>query len=213
MVIEGQVGPRAVSDGTSTEIRLARTSELVLQQAHSKYYEAASRGKIFTISTAAAGTTIVAGNVAPPAAAAATVLSLVNPFGSGINAIVHRSVVGNVSGTPGAGAFQYCVSWGNRVTAAQNATPRCNLISGANPICQGYTQTALTGGFVHVSLREVGLVSFAAAIAATSTDLTKVDSVDGEIVVPPGGILTIAAAATGTTHVVYASLSWEEVPA
>lgn len=212
MILEGQVGPRVTADGSSTELRQSRLGSLVIQQAHSKYYEAASRSKIFTITTAQAGTTIVGANAAPPAAAAATILSLYNPIGSSINAVITKTVIQNISGTPGAGAFTYCVSWGNRVTATQNATPRCNYIGGANPICQGYTQTALTGGLVHVVLRPIGFVSFAAAIAATATSLVGIDYVDGEIVVPPGGILTVANAATGTTHIVAGSLSWEEVP-
>lgn len=213
MILEGQVGPRVTADGSSTEFRQSRLGSLVIQQAHSKYFEAASRSKIFTITTAQAGTTIVAANAAPPAAAAATILSLYNPSGSNINAVITKTVLQNISGTPGAGAFTYCVSWGNRVTAAQNATPRCNYIGGANPICQGYTQTALTGGLVHVVLRAIGLASFAAAVAAANPGLCFTDYVDGEIVVPPGGIFTIANAATGTTHVVAGSISWEEVPA
>jgi len=212
MIIEGQVGPRIVQDGGNTELRLSRMGSAVVQPAHSKYYEAASRAKLFTISTATAGTTIVSANAAPPAAAAATILSLYNPFGSNINAIIVKTVLQNISGTPGAGAFMYCVSWANRITAAQNATPRCNYIGGANPICQGYTQTALTGGLVHVVLRAIGFASFAGAVAAANPGIANVDYVDGEIVVPPGGVLTIADAATGTSHVVAASITWEEVP-
>jgi hypothetical protein len=212
MIIEGQVGPRTVQDGGSTELRQSRLGALVTQHAHSKYYEAVSRGKVFTISTAVAGTTVAAANAAPPAAAAATVLSLYNPIGSGVNAVVMRGLLGSVSGTPGIGAFQWCVSWGNRVTATANATTRCNLIGGSSPVCQGFTQTALTGGLVHVNLRPLGVATFAGAIAATTPGLVGIDPVDGDIIVPPGGILTIADAATGTSHVVYGSISWEEVP-
>lgn len=209
--VSGQAGPRIAQDGGITELRTGRMSELVTTNAHGKYYEAVSRGNVYTISTALAGTTNVAGNVAPPAAAAATILSLYNPLGSGINAIMMKTVLGNVSGTPGAGGFAYCSSWANRVTAAQNATPRCNLLGGKNPTCQGFTQTALTSGLVHVVLRPIGFTSFAAAVAAANPNLVFTDYLDGEIIVPPGGILTIASAATGTTHIVYAAMTWEEV--
>jgi hypothetical protein len=213
MIIEGQVGPRIVQDGSSTELRQSRLGSLVVQQAHGHLYEPVSRGGVFTITTALAGTTIVAANAAPPAAAAATILSLYNPIGSGMNAIIVKTVVGNVSGTPGAGGFAYCVSWNNRLTVNGNATPRCNLIGGKIPVCSGFTQTALTGGLVHVNLRIIGHASFAGAIAATTPNLYFTDYVNGEIVVPPGGLFTIANAATGTTHVVNAAISWEEVPA
>jgi hypothetical protein len=210
--IQGQVGPRVVADGGSTEFRQSRMSALVTVPCHATYAETNSRGAMFTIATAAAGTTVVAANNAPPAAAGATILSLHNPIGSTVNAILCKTVIGNVSGTPGAGAFTYCVAWGARVTAAQNAVPRCNLLSGRNPVCYGYTQTALTTGTVHTVLRPIGIASFAGAIAATTTELAVVENVDGEIVIPPGGILTIASAATGTTHIVYASMTWEEMP-
>jgi hypothetical protein len=185
---------------------------VVAQQCHGKYYEAVSRGKVFSVGTAQAGTTVVAANAAPPAAAGATILSVYNPSGSNVNAVFMRCVLGNVSGTPGAGGFTYCTSWGNRITAVQNAVPRANLVSGINSVCQGFAQTALTGGFVHVVLRPIGFTSFAAAVAAANPGLVTVDNIDGDIIVPPGGVLTIANAATGTTHIVYASLTWEEVP-
>lgn len=54
---------------------------------------------------------------------------------------------------------------------------------------------------------------FAGALAATHTTMGPlVYRVDGAIVIPPGGFLSIAAAATGTTHVVSASMLYEEVP-
>ena len=213
MLIEGQVGPRTVGDGAFTELRQTRFGAVVGQNSRSKNYEAVVRGRVFTASTATAGTTIVAANAAPPAAAGATILTLYNPLGSGINAVLLRALVGNVSGTPGVGGFQYCVSFNNKLTATPNSTARCNLLCGASSQCQVFTQTALTAGLVHVNLRAIGVQTFAGALAATATNLVFIDQPEGDIVVPPGGLLTIANAATGTTHVVYASFTWEETSA
>jgi hypothetical protein len=53
---------------------------------------------------------------------------------------------------------------------------------------------------------------FAGALAATTPGQTAVDNVDGAIVVPPGGLLTIAPPAAGTTHIVGAGIQYAEVP-
>src|SRR5258706_196167 len=52
----------------------------------------------------------------------------------------------------------------------------------------------------------------AGAIAATTPTLSWIDPTDGEIVLPPGSIATLAPPAAGTTHVVAASIVWLEVP-
>ena len=212
ILIEGQVGPRVVQDGSNTELRQARLGSLVTTPAHAVGYEAVSRQKMFTVGTAMAGTTVVAANAAPPAAAAATILSLYNPPCSGVVAVMMKCVIGNISGTPGVGAFTYCVSYGNTISAAQNVTPRCMYYGGSAPLCRGYSQTALTGGLVHVVLRPIGHASFAGAIAATTPNMDFTDYLNGEIVIPQGGVLTIADCATGTSHVVWANFTWEEVP-
>src|SRR5258706_15466591 len=119
--IEGQVGPRYVGDGAEVEVRQNRSGALVTVDAHGRFFEPASRGLIFSGGTAVAGTTVVAGNVAPPAAAAATVISVYNPLGSGVTVEILRAFLQHVSGTPGAGAWMWCVAYGTTpVSAAQN---------------------------------------------------------------------------------------------
>ncbi len=216
---EGQVGPRYVQDGSSTEYRLSKDGSAVTVDAHGRFYEASYRGTLFSGGTAVGGTTVAAANVSPPGAAAATVLSLYNPLSSGIVAALSKTVVVNVSGTPGAGnAWSYDIAYNQVITAAPNnfnvasAMPTSHYASSLTGKCVVYTQTALTGGGAHSLFRVLGHVAFATALAATTPNLRFIDPVDGEIIVPPGGLLTISPIATGTAHVVCASFTWEELP-
>jgi len=212
VTIQGQVGPRTVADGANTEFRQGRTGAIINSDGHGRYHESVSRGLTFSISTVLAGTTVVSGNVSPVAAAAATILSLYNPIGSGVNASVLKVVFGQVSGTPGAGMVAYNIAYNQTITAAANAATVCNYASGKTGACKGFTQTALTGSGAQVLLRPLGPLSFAGALAVGAGPLGYLDEVAGEIVLPPGGLLSIAVPAAGTTWVLAGSMTYEEVP-
>lgn len=215
---EGQVGPRYMADGGNTEWRQCRTGALVTTQSHGGMAEAAMRGKLFSGTTAVAGTTIVAANVSPVGAAAASILSVYNPVSSGVVAVVHRAIIQNISGTPGAVAMTLDAAFNQVITATPNNAgnagtwPINHLAGGNSGSCIAYTQTNLTGSAIQTYFRLLGHVAFATALAATTPDLLKIEMFEGEIVIPPGAILTLSAGATGTTHVVAASFTWEEMP-
>lgn len=212
---EFQVGPVVRADSTyEGAFRTSRQSDLVVCDGHSRWYEQCSRNQIFTAFTALAGTTIVAGNVAPPAAAAATVLSILNPVGSGVNLEILQGWVFHISGTPGAGFWAWCAcNPGTSITAVEAIAQKgANLIGQGVTKAKAWSQTALTGGVVHATIRPFPTAMFAGALAATTPGQTAVDNVDGAIVVPPGGLLTIAPPAAGTTHIVGAGIQYAEVP-
>ena len=217
MMLEGHVGPVVVADGNDQQIRQAKDSALVVTDAHGRFYEAASRGQVFSGMTAVAGTTVVAANNTPVAAGAASILSLYNPLGSTVYIELLKTFLMLVSGTPAAGAYVYNTAFNQNITATQNngnssgAAPQSNVASGAAGIGKIFTQTALTGSGAQVLLRPVGIAPFAGAIAATSAGLIITDVSDGDIVLPPGGLLTIASPGTGTTQVVAAGFEWNEV--
>ena len=196
------VGPRLRGDLFDT-FRAGARGELIVGNLRGKWSEMAQRGLVGAVSTPLAGTTIAAGNVAPPAAAAATVLTLYNPPESGIELEILKVIVHHISGTPGAGAWAHCIAQcigATKITAAQNATPvgsRALALMNA----QGFTQTALTAGGAHSTYRAFA-GTFAGALAASSPGQVIVEEVDGEIVVPAGFAYTPAPPAAGTSHVV-----------
>jgi hypothetical protein len=217
--IEGRVGPNIASDGSEDAVRLGRDLSVIVSDGHGSNYEACSRGRIFSAMTSAAGTTIVAANVTPVAAAAATILSIYNPASSGVNVEILKTWVNFISGTPGAGAFVYNVAFMQNISASSNnqgvagLSPVPNLPNGGVGSAKAFVQTALTGGTgAQILLRPMGISLFAAAIAGTTPVLAFYDPVDGEIVLPPGALLSIAAPAVGTTVLVAAGITFQEVP-
>ena len=210
--VEGQVGPRYMGDGGNGELRVARDAAVVAGPSHGAHYEAVYRGQVFSMTTAQAGITVAAGNVAPMSAGGTPHLALYNPYGSGIYASVICTVHNSISGTPGVGAFSYCVGANNVITAAGNVTARCNLISGRNPICRGYSATAMTGSLLTQIARPIGMPTFAGAVAATTFDIAWKSYCYGEFVLGPGGLFVVCIAAAGSTHVVASSITWEEIP-
>lgn len=183
---------------------------------NSKYQLLAQQRKVFQVSGAQAGTTIAAGHVAPPAAAAATLLSILNPVGSPVNLEIISASIGHISGTPGAGTFTYCYSQQGSAldaVAEAGAIKRCTYLGGTSTVAKAWAATTLTGGVVHAVAAHFPSAPFAGAVAATTeaTAFSQVHEVDGAIIVPPGMMLTIAPAATGTTHIVAVSITYAEV--
>lgn len=67
------VGPRPRLTSTLVDaFRVNEDGALVTTDGLSRWYEAASRNQVFSVTTALAGAALAAANVAPPAAAAAT---------------------------------------------------------------------------------------------------------------------------------------------
>ncbi len=210
--ITTQIGPIVDSDGTGQgRLRQGRQGELIVNVDN---YEGASRAKIFSLHTAVAGATIAAGHVSPPAAAAATTLTLSNPVGSGVNLKILKGVLSHITGTAGTGAWSWCAAAATGslvITATPNATAKNQKVDGAASVALGYTATALTAGPLHILTRLFPNAVFATAMDAATQNKIAIDDVNGQLVIPPGYILTLAPPAAGTTHVVAASIIYEEV--
>lgn len=195
------------------QLRLGNSLEQIIGDAHGRYSEAGRLGRVHTVTTAVAGTTVVAGNVSPVAAAAASILSLWNPTGSGMELSILRVILAFISGTPGAGPWVLNGAGGQVITATENAAPVCHRSGFARSVAKGFTQTALTGSGLQALLRFIGgAVLFAGAIAATTPGQGVQDELAGDVHVPEGGLLSIAAPAVGTTLIVAAAITFEEIP-
>ena len=180
-----------------------------------KYVDISRQGKVFQVSGALTGTTIAAGHVAPPAAGAATMLSVLNPLGSGCNLEVISALLGHVSGTPGAGSFSYCMAFAQDLTTAAEAVSiiRPLLLGSKKSVAKSWSATTMTGSPVHYAVAMFPSTPFAGVLALTSegTAFAVDHDVDGLIIVPPGYMLTLAPAATGTTHIVTCAITYAEV--
>lgn len=216
--VKGNVGPVVGADGSENVIRLGRDSEAVTADAVPRFSEATRRRYTFSGMTLVAGTTIVAANVTPVAAAAASMISLWNPMGSGKDLHLVRANICGISGTPGVGQWVYNIAYNQVLMATQNnqgvagTMPMCTYGSGVTGAGKIFTQTALTGATAQALFKPCGFSFFGGAVAAT-TNVNYVDNIDGAIVLPPGGLISLAAPLIGTTFVVAGGFDWMEIGA
>ncbi len=208
------VGPLVGADGRGPgRLRQDKTGALVSNMANGQYYEQSGRGAVYSLQTAVTGATIAAGHVAPPAAAAATLLTLSNPANSGKHFAILKGTIAHISGTAGTGCFSWCIASNTTsvLSATPNATAQCTKSGGSASAGLGYTATTMTGGLVHTITRLFPTAVFATAMDAATQGKVAIDFVDGAITLAPGYLLTIAPAATGSSHVAAVSIEYMEI--
>jgi hypothetical protein len=213
MIVQGNVGQPSTSTiapGTPATARLGGLADLIVSEVQGRYYENAYRGNVFTASQAAVGSTIIAANVSPVAAAAAALFCLYNVAGNTKNAVILRTIINSISGTPGGGFVFNVIPSPAGITAGGNLTPINNLnFAAAGSQMRVISQSALTGSVLAVMFRAIG---GPAAVAAGAGLYGVNEETAVDIIVVPGAALIIAASATGTTHIVTCSMTWAEVP-
>lgn len=196
-----------IGDGSKDSGRMGKTGELVVGDAHGHFFEAVSRGNVYTASTALAGVTMAAGMISPVAAAATVFLGLFNPISSKFNLVILRTKIWTVSGTPG-GPWAWNVVPPNAGITAAGVQGINNLTLAAGGQAKAFINAATTGGILATMFRGIG---GPAAIAAGAGNQHVDEVSDGDLIIPPGGAAFIAPTAAGTTHLAGASVSWEEV--
>lgn len=205
--VYGRVGPGYATDGNSAEPRLTKDLGVVVQHLHSSYFEAVTRGQIFTASTGVAG-------VAPGTALSTTPpFTLYNPLGSGVNLVIVSASLGYISGTLGAGTVVYAVN-NNIAQAAPTGGTTLTAINGLIGNASASKAKVFQGSTLATTptiLRDAFILpAFAGAAAAPSPPVR--DIVDGAMVVMPGAALSLQAiAAAGTSPLALFSMTWEEV--
>jgi hypothetical protein len=201
----GQVGPATQSDGNQAALRLGRTGEQVVSELHGRYYEQASRGKLFmaqAIVTAPVIYTTAAGTGGP---------LLWNPPNSNINAAILGVTCGITVVTTVAAALGLTGNSGQ--SSAPGTTTaidgRSNMyIGGGSSACTPYRIGTPTnaGGFL------LPFASLHTGALTVDTGVMGLIDVGGMLIVPPGCWASIAASATASTTVGTFGLVWEEVP-
>lgn len=200
MLNEIKIGPRKLSDGATGEARGGQDSELITGQAHGKYYEAASRHRIFWCANQADTTWSIA------LAGTHTGLMVSNPRMSNVNLAILRAgyvhcVAQAAEATIGlAGGYDADVECTHTVALGVYNAYILGPHGQANADASGVMPTAPVWIEAYMS------AFTAAALHATSPSIVDVD---GCIVVPPGGYVAICALTV--THGL-ASMMWEEVP-
>lgn len=206
----GKVGPQQVADGSLINVRMGKTGEALIGQAHGRYYEPAVRGNVWSLSTAAAGVTIAAANVFS-ASAGQPIVGIYNPTNSGKNCVITRAILALASGTMAAGGWVWGFVAPNAGVSAAGGNGAINngtLVAGGS-LAKTFVNSALTGAGAGSLLRFVGGPTTGAG--AANANLTTQEETAGDLICPPGGVIGLFAAAAGTSPIVVATMTWEEV--
>lgn len=204
--VGGKVGNNSpAADGAFESLRLGKTKELIVGEAHGRYYEAASRGKLFIAVTAVAG-------VAPGTAlSTAPAFSLWNPVNSGILVTIKKVFIGYLSGTLGAGFMAHTQN-SSQLTDPSSGTaivPVCSLLNGTGGTAKPHTSSTISATS---TLIRPSLNLNAIAGAGDAGPSLGVDMVDDEIIVPAGVAYCLQGiAAAGTSPKIVIGVVYEEI--
>jgi hypothetical protein len=210
MLLEGRVfgsGANGIADNTPVLGRFTKHNALSIADVAPHFYEYAIRGKAWYFHTAATG-------VAPGTAIGTTAaFALFNAKGSGVNVIVLLGSMGVISGTLGAGTIDWCtnVNLAEAVPTGTAITARPAQVGGAAPGGANALTTATLAATPNPA-RVFGNLMQAVVATTALNPFQIIDLVDGAIVIPPGGSVSLqATAAAGSTPlVVYSALVAEE---
>lgn len=196
----GIVGPRYAGDGSEAIIRLGRTGEQIIGDAHGRYHEATARGVVQHASMQAGAT------LGTALTATAVTLTLYNPAGSGVLLSLLNVSVG-ISTAPAGSAVLVLAANVNPTAAAPSATTaatvRNNKLGPASG--RGVAYTAATLPAAPVVVRVLGSV-----LATGSTSGVVIsDDVAGQIILPENTAITVQSIGTAPSGIV--SMSWEEI--
>jgi hypothetical protein len=202
--VAGVTGPATVSDGAQALLRQGRQGELIAQELHGRYYEAAFRKTMFSGGNAAGVTTTVG------TATTYTGLVLSNPIGSPVNLILNKVGVGN-SVAPAAVMLLGLMTGFSAATNVVQTTP---IVPQGNFVGQGAGFGLLASAAtlpIAPTFRTV--LAFLTATAVTVVDEPDVFvDMEGSLILPPGAFVAIYTSSASGAAALAASMQWEEVP-
>ena len=209
MLIQGQVGVQALSNGSQSNMTLGRSGEQLVSEWQPRYYSLVKQGLVYGFSSAAI--TVAATHVSRLSANTGTpVIGIWNPANSGKDIVILKHGISTVSGQPG-GPFVW--NYGLVTTTAAALSTVVNAKFGQSPsgsIAAVYSNVVTTSSLA-------GVLAFHAAAITNITGAgnggpsTFYDDRGGDILIPPGAWGALAATVTGTSHVIQASVIWAEI--
>lgn len=224
--IDTRTGPVYNQDGPGDQaLRQGRLGALAVFDAHSRYYEAAYRGGLFSIGCA---TTALSATTITLTATSTPILGVWNPSTSNVNLFIMQialSVAANTLTAPvPPGAFVLASSVGNTAISTGSAPFNRKTLASSGSQAKGFpggvALTGLTNNvviFEGLELPNLSGLTDAGTITAqtTSSNATAgafgVCNYDGSLCIPPGGVLSLLNTTSTTTYSVAGRLVWEEV--
>jgi hypothetical protein len=201
-----QTGPTQNLDGATPNLRGGRLGDLIISELQGRYYEQASRGRLFVARA------IVTAPVIYSTAAGTGGPLIWNPVGSGVNVSLLALTCAATVVTTVAAALGITGATGQ--TAAPSSTTAIDTssncyIGGANPASTAYrVGTPTNAGTFFMPL----IAQHTGALTVQSSPGIGFIDIGGAIVIPPGCWGSVAASATATTLVAQLGMLYAETP-
>jgi len=197
------VGETVAADGTQPYGRAARTFEQLGSNVHGKYYEQAKRGNVFyaqTLAVAPVAFGTEAGTGGP---------FLYNPTTSH-DAVLLDIYISTIVASGQAGAV------GLVFGHDENAPTTSNAITQSGPMRQSAGPTRMTvlndADVLGTNLGFLALAELGTGAITVGTSVALHIPIDGQILVPPRGFVSIAGSVVLTTWQAHITFIYEEVP-
>jgi hypothetical protein len=198
----GQLSPPPAQAGISATLGLGRNTEVLNSQMHARFFYLTYAGQVYSICNQAVATLSTLSTTY-------TGLLVINPFGSGFNAVLLQCSVALASAPAGISTIGHQGITTIQKTAVTNGTPTtvyCGLLGGAAGACTG--SVAATLPTAPIQIRSIGC-----GVNATGSATTipfALDEIDGSIILQPGTYLGLGYVTTAPA--VIASYHWAELP-
>jgi hypothetical protein len=224
MQLETKVGPIQVADGTFNFARSGRTGETIVGDLHSRFYEQAIRGNLFSAGMTLTSIANVTFTTATLGATGTPIVGVWNPPNSGKNVAILQVRLQIITTTLGArtgpGGFVWATGV-NQSGISTGITPLNRLsLANSGSVAKGFANTALTGLSANLTVQEAAGVG-GGPMPVSGTDVLGVvpynapyvDNIDGAIIVAPGSVLALLCTTTPVGISATSSILWEEVTA
>ena len=209
--IQGKRGVQSVTGTSESELRIDKTSALVVAPGRAPYTEQVGLGIVYAAA-------IPPGTGQAPGTAIATTacMTLANAATSTVNLVLYQIMVGYISGTLGAGVLALLAhtAVGSSITAPSGGTPitPTNMLIGSSGVSVANCRFNNTVPASGVMIRAI--CGLGASLASTAVQPWAIqDNVGGGVVVGPGQAVSVQGiAAAGSSPLITVALIWAEEP-
>lgn len=212
-------GEQNAGDGVTLNARGGRQGDTIFSELHGRFYEQVYRNRVY-----GAGSTLTAlsANTISLTATTTPIVGVWNPTGSGVNLVILQAsvaLIANAATATAPGGFVWATSVNNSaITTGAAPINRKTLAAGASAskaLNGGVALTGLTNNLVILEGADIAAMHTVAyaAVAATAfyNGVASVQNFDGQIIVPPGGVIALLNTVSTVTFSVTSRLLWEEV--
>lgn len=210
-------------NGSEKNVLTNKEGNLLINLFAPRYQDLVLKGSVY--STGMTTTSIAAATFTTASldATATPIVGVWNPLNSGKNLVILQAklqCVITAATTTGPGAFVWLTSTNNSGITTGNAPFNHFTFNASGSVAKGFANVALTGLTNSLAVRSAsGLGSSngnysqvgTAAGFAPGNNPPMVDNVDGLIIVPPGGVLSLQCTTTPVAVSASSSLIWVEI--